>query len=201
MYRDGKQYDEMCILARDIYIDYDIKGFPLDAVSVCKNMGISLVKYSEYPEEDRGLLKKRSMSSFYVPPTIDSPPTIFYNNNLNEVESEGNLRRNIFHELKHYACGDTEEIPEDDDLADYFGKYFLAPIPYLIVKKITNENQIMSEFGVDSTMASFIRKNIRNRIVKYGNKIFDYEKPLLHHLLGDDYNLYVSDSDERSDAN
>ena len=116
---------------------------------------------------------------------------IFYNDNLNDVGSYGNMRRNIMHEVKHYISGDTVELPEDDDLADYFGKYFLAPIPYLIYKGIRNPNQIIPDFMVDSEMAGFIAKNIRNREQWYNSKIFPYEKPLLQHLLGENYKEMV----------
>ena len=136
MYRNGADYDRMARLAGAVYIDYNIKGFPIDEKDVCARMGISLVPYSAYSQENRLLLNKRSESSFYMPPTKCSPPLIFYNDNKDKVGSYGNMRRNIFHEVKHFVCGDTDELPEDDDLADYFGKYFLAPIPYLIVKNI-----------------------------------------------------------------
>ena len=192
MYRDGKEYDEMATIVIQIYIDYDIREFPINAEIVCRKMGIALVKYGEFPEEGRNLLKKQSKSSFYLPPSSKNSPAIFYNNNVLEAESEGNIRRNIFHEVKHYVCEDPADDP-DDDLADYFGKYFLAPIPYLIAKNIFNKNEIMSHFGVDYTMASFIQKNLRKRKNKYHNRIFEYEKPLLRHLLGEDYGLLIDD--------
>ena len=183
MYRGGCYYDAVAKTVIQIYLDYSIKRFPIDEKSVCRAMAISLVPYSAYPVEERNLLKKKSMSGFYCPPTKQSLPMIFYNDNLEDVGSYGNMRRNIFHEVYHYINGDTSEIPYNDDLADYFGKYFLAPIPYLIAKNILNENEIIAEFGVDFKMASYIVKNLRNRMNRYGTQIFDYEKPLLRHLL------------------
>ena len=193
MYRSQDEYNRMAKLVGEIYIDYNIHSFPINEKEICRKMGILLLPYSEFPPEKRSLLKKKSMSSFYVPPTKSTPPMIYYNDNVFEVGSRGNIRRNIFHEVKHYVCEDIEEQPEDDDLADYFGKYFLAPISYLIALNINNINQIMADFHVDYDMAFFIEKNIKNRRDRYGNKIFDYEKPLLHHLLGDRYDFIISD--------
>ncbi len=193
MYRHGKYYDDIAKLVGDIYIDYDIKDFPIDVKAVCNKLGIVLVPYSEYNNEEKGLLLKKSASGFYVPPTGESPPMVFYNNDISVVGSYGNMRRNILHEVFHYINGDTSEIPDNDDLADYFGKYFLAPISYLIAMEIENPNEIIGKFEVDSTMAGFIIKNINNRKKKYGNKIFDYEKPLLQHIFGDLYCLYVDE--------
>lgn len=192
MYRSQNEYNRMAILVGEIYIDYNIHSFPIDEKEVCRKLGIFLLPYGEFPPEERSLLKKKSKSSFYVPPTKSTPPMIYYNNNVFEVGSRGNIRRNIFHEVKHYVCADTEEQPEDDDLADYFGKYFLAPISYLIALGINNINQIMADFHVDYDMAFFIVKNIKNRRDRYGNRIFDYEKPLLHHLLGEKYDYIIS---------
>ena len=199
MYRSGHKYDDMAELVGQLYVDYNIRVFPIDEKDVCRRLGVRLVPYGEYPEGKRELLKKKSLSGFYVPPTADTPPMIFYNENIGEVGSAGNMRRNIFHEVLHYLREDTDENPEDDDLADYFGKYFLAPISYLIAMRIENPNQIMSEFGVDYEMASFITKNIRNRKRRYKNSIFEYEKPLLRHLLGEQYEAVI-DSLEMVDA-
>ena len=199
MYRSGNKYDDMAVLVGQIYIDYNIREFPIDEKAVCRCMGIRLVPYGEFPVEERKLMKKKSLSGFYVPPTAKSPPMIFYNDDLDDAFSVGNIRRNILHEVRHYVCEDMDENPEEDDLADYFGKYFLAPISYLIAMNITNTNQIMADFGVDFGMACNIEKNIINRKKRYKNRIFEYEKPLLRHLLGERYDT-VMDNLERSDA-
>jgi hypothetical protein len=187
MYRSGNNYDRMAELVGEIYIDYNIHSFPIDEKEICRKMGVNLVPYGEFPPQERELLKKKSSSGFYVPPTDETPPMIFYNNDIEEVGSIGNMRRNILHEVRHYVCEDNDEKAEDDDLADYFGKYFLAPVSYLIALKISNINQIMAVFEVDYEMAGFIEKNLRNRRKRYGNKIFEYEEPLLRHLLGDQF--------------
>lgn len=196
MYRKGFSYDKMAEIVGQVYIDYDIRQFPIDEKDVCRRMGIRLVPYSEYPTTERNLLKKKSLSGFYVPPTSDSPPMIFYNDNINEVGSAGNMRRNIFHEVRHYVCEDNDENTQEDDLADYFGKYFLVPISYLIALNVSNINQIIADFGVDYEMASYIVKNLRNRRNRYGNRIFNYEIPLLRHLLGDQFKLYASNLEQ-----
>lgn len=198
MYRLGDKYDRMAELVGEIYIDYNIHSFPIDEKEVCRKMGIRLLPYGEYSLKQRELMKKKSPSGFYVPPTNQTPPMIFYNNNIGEVGSIGNMRRNIFHEVRHYVCEDNDENTEDDDLADYFGKYFLAPISYLIAMKTDNHNQIMADFGVDYEMAGYIMKNLRNRRNRYGNMIFDYEKPLLKHLLKDRYDEIVKSQEQKN---
>ena len=42
---------------------------------------------------------------------------------------------------------------ENEDLANFFGKYMKCPIPYLIYCGYNNEFDIMSKFGVSQEMA------------------------------------------------
>lgn len=183
MYRSGLDYDEMAKLAIQIYIDHNIRTFPIDEFEVCRKLGVNLIPYSRYSESERKFFISRSSSGFYIPPTGEKPPMIFYNDSVNEVRTKGIIRRNIFHEVKHYVAGDTDEHQPKDDLADYFAKYFLAPIPYLIANQITDTEQIISNFGVDTEIAGYIEQNLYDRSKKYGSKIFDYEKPLIEHLM------------------
>ena len=60
MYRRGKTYDEIAGVVIDIYIDYGIKSFPVDPKEVCRKLGVALVAYSEYDDEQRMLLEKKS---------------------------------------------------------------------------------------------------------------------------------------------
>ena len=77
MYLGGNDYDKMAQLVIDIYLDYNIVTFPVDEKVICRKMGIKVVPYSEYNEQDRLILMKRSPDGFYKPPTISTPPTIF----------------------------------------------------------------------------------------------------------------------------
>ena len=38
MYRDGSVYDEIDKVINEIYLDYDIKKFPIDEVEICKKL-------------------------------------------------------------------------------------------------------------------------------------------------------------------
>lgn len=192
MYRNWKEYDRLDKLVTQIYLDYGFDSFPLDEKEVCKKMGVSLVAYSEFDNSDRMLLKKKSKYAFFSPLSKISPPIIFYNDDLNELQSYGCIRLGIFHEIKHYADEDTDEDPADDDLADHFGRYFLAPIPHLIVNDITNPNEIVSRFGTSYTAALNIVSNIVNRRKHYGDTIFDYELPLIRQLDPLYYELFLS---------
>ena len=137
---------------------------------------MKLIPYSEYSEEQEALLRKRSMDAFFAPATRTTPPTVFYND---KVESRGRLRYNIFHEVKHFVNGDKDDGEYNDNMADYFARYFMCPIPYLIEYGIDNELTLISDHLISQEAARNTIKNVRNRKAVYGDKIFDYEKPLV----------------------
>ena len=176
MYWSGTDYDRMAQLVIDIYVDYNIRSFPVDEKEICRKLGLKLILYSEYPEEQEALLRKRSMDAFFAPATRTTPPTVFYND---KVESRGRLRYNIFHEVKHFVTGDKDDGEYNDNMADYFARYFMCPIPYLIEYGIDNELTLISDHLISQEAARNTIKNVRNRKAVYGDKIFDSEKPLV----------------------
>ena len=159
MYWSGTDYDRMAQLVIDIYVDYNIRSFPVDEKEICRKLGLKLIPYSEYPEEQEALLRKRSMDAFFAPATRTTPPTVFYND---KVESRGRLRYNIFHEVKHFVTGDKDDGEYNDNMADYFARYFMCPIPYLIEYGIDNELTLISDHLISQEAARNTIKNVRN---------------------------------------
>ena len=176
MYWNGNDYDKMAMLAIDIYTDYHITTFPVDEKNVCKQLGLKLVPYSAYPEEGQLLLRKKSKDAFLLPATCNTPPAVFYNDS---IASSGRIRYSIFHEVKHYVNNDSDESIYNEDMAEYFSKYFMAPIPYLIKKGVNDPVTIVSDHDMSYEAAQHTLQNLRNRRRVYGDKIFDYEKPLI----------------------
>ena len=176
MYWNGEDYDKMAMLAIDIYTDYHITVFPVDEKNICKQLGLKLIPYSAYSEEEQILLRKRSNDAFFSPATCYTPPAVFYNDS---IESQGRIRYSIFHEVKHYVNHDSDDDIYNDNMADYFAKYFMAPIPYLIKKGVNDYLTIISDYGMSFEAACYTLKNVHNRRKTYGDKIFDYEKPLI----------------------
>jgi len=179
MYRDSSDYAKLDQLAIDVYLDYGINKFPLDEQEICRKLGISLVPYSAY-EDEKELLLKKSSKGFLSPPFANRKATIFYNDDLSIMKSWGSVRQTIFHEIKHYVNEDYyEDDPEDDDLAEHFGRFFSCPTPYLVKHNITDVNEIISTFDVSSSVAGYAASNVISRMNVYGQRIFDYEQPLI----------------------
>ncbi len=194
MYRNCAIYDRLDRLAIELYCDYGFNKFPLDVQEVCNKLGLMLVPYSAYIASERELLKKRSVYGFLQPLSATAPATIYVNDDLTEVHSKGIIRKTIYHEIKHFVCGDKDDA--DDDLAEHFGKYFPCPIPHLIVNGINSPNEIVSRFAVDMSDACSIASQLCNRRTRYGSHIFDYEKPLIKLLDPVYYQIYLERQDE-----
>lgn len=178
MYRSSDEYEEIAKTIIDIYIDYNIKELPVDAVRICKKLGASLLPYSSFERKtDMELLMKKSKYGFFVRGAEQMLPTIYYND-IGTTEEQ--KRFNIFHEIKHYVLEDDND--DKDDLADFFSKYFMCPVPYLMLKKIDTVNEIASTCGVTIQTATYVKSNIDNRRAKYGNYIFEYEEKLIEQL-------------------
>ena len=185
--RYGREYDEIVKEIILIYIDYNIKSFPLDLEMICRLLGVSLVPYSECGPEAKDLLLKKTKKGFFVRGAAGRTPTIYYNDY--EV-SVGEMRYTISHEIKHYVYDECDADNENDDLADYFARFFLCPIPYLIIKGILSPNDVVSHCKVTLTAAGNAASNISERMRWHGYKIFEYEVPLLKHLIPVEFELY-----------
>ena len=182
--RSREEYDSIVDVIIQIYIDYDFT-LPLDLKMVCTRLGVTLIPFSECGTKRFSF--NTQLKGFYIRGTSDSPPTIYYRDCL---ISRGTSRFTIAHELKHYVFNESSEDEADDELADYFARYILCPIPYLIVKGVTTADEIESHCIVSATAARNAASNILNRQKAYGFKIFDNEIPLLEHLTPVEFAAY-----------
>ena len=180
MYRSSEVYERIKRVIIKICVDYNITAadFPLDEKKICRKMRVKLVPYSSYDIKRKQLLLKCSKYGFFVKETKETPPRIFYND---ELGSEGAIRFTIFHELKHYIFNDCDD--SEDDLADFFARYFLCPIPYVILMNMNTPEEIMQKFGVSYTAAKNVCSNVEHRREIYGDKLFEYELPLIEQLV------------------
>lgn len=185
MYRAGKDYDRMCLLAIDIYEDYGIDKncYPLDMIYWATKIGIDVVPYSAYPNKI-DLLSKKSKDAFCIPSDGITKPIIAYND-MYMCLSPFKVSSSLGHEFKHIFEGDEDD--SEDDLAEYFSKYFRCPLPYVLYLNIKTKAELISKFGVSGEQAEYVLNNVRNRLNKYGSKYFDYELRMLKQILNESY--------------
>ena len=179
MRRESERYHMLTIAIFDIYRDYGFCVFPIDVELVCKKMSVLLKRYSEYNKETQELFVKRSRYGFFARGWSKKPPTIYYNDKFGSI---GAIRLTILHEIKHYVFNEDSSDEEYDDLATFFARSFLCPIPYLMIKGIETPETIASHCLVSLEAANNVASNIQNRKKWYGNAIFGYEEDFLRFL-------------------
>ena len=188
--RTGFEYEEIARAVIQVYLDYDIMSFPLDLRKISQKMGVNLIPYSSCCIESKALLLKKSRKGFFVRGTHESSPSIYYND---YGKTEESIRYTIAHEIKHYIYNECYDNKDSDDLADFFARFFLCPIPYLIVKGIRVPKEIAYHCRVSLEAATNASSNINNRLSAFHFEIFDYEIPLLEHLIPDEYLQFRKD--------
>lgn len=165
-------------IAYEVLIDRRRFIFPLDVFELCKDMNITLVKYSSLNDESRKLCLKRSDNGFYS--FTPNNPVIFYND---MITTKANIRFTIAHEIKHYVCHDLEETDDVEILANHFAITLLCPKVLLVYYNITNLFQIMDYFDLSQDSARHVVDATQNRIFVHNNKIFKYENEYLAFFL------------------
>lgn len=174
MNKFSNEYEKIDRLVIDIYHDYNLTSFPINVFDLCKKMGIKLLKYSSFNEEYVNLLKKKSKDGFSF--ILPNGPIIFYND---YIESDERIRMTIAHEIKHIVCEDKKEDEKVERLANHFARFLLCPTPYLVKFGIDDIFQIMDMFHISYKAARNASGAMLNRVSKFGNKIFNYEKSLV----------------------
>ena len=177
MYWHSSDYDRMAQLVIDVYIDYNLTTFPIGVMELCPKLGVLLIPYSAYDDtEDCISFSNLTNDAFYIPASKQNGPIIVYND---RIVSKGRIRFSVSHELKHYVNDDKEDNPYDENMADYFARYLLCPIPVLIYRGVNDVATIISDYNVSADVANHVLRNLQNRRRVHGNKIFDFEKPLI----------------------
>lgn len=173
-----RDYDDIEEKAYSVLIDYQRYQFPIDVFQLCRDMNITLIKYSSLSNENQEICLNRSEKGFYSF-TLDKP-IIFYND---MIKSEANIRFIIAHEIKHYVCHDIEENDDVEILANHFAKTLLCPKALLISLKDLDIFDVINKFDVSQEVAIYALNGIKKRKRYYGDSIFAYEKAYLDYFL------------------
>jgi len=109
-----------------IFIKYSIKCIPVSGFEIATKMGIILVPYGVLSPKKLTAAMYESSDGFYI--ESDGKEYIFYNN-----VGKGYERQNmtILHEIGHCVLDHTGHSEHEEDEANFFAKYAIAP-PVLV---------------------------------------------------------------------
>jgi len=159
-------YEEIKRTVADMFVDYDIKCFPISAFEVATKIGLEIVPYSALSQEKRNGALKFSLEGFSIE-LFSGQWTIFYNDS---VKSYGRINQTIMHEVGHYILGHTEESEEAEAEAKFFAKYALAAPPIIEnLKGVKNAQNVSRSCGISMEAA-------RNAVGYYAKWRHHFEK-------------------------
>ncbi len=180
MYHNGKDYQKVDEVALRLRIDYSHFEKRLDVFKLTKQLNMILIKYSSLTEEQLEVLKSKD--------ELNDGFTIFKKKNgeyqfftfYNDSIGDARIRLTIAHEIKHVVFLEENPTEKDEDLANHFARYILAPsclvMPYIDRFQII---KLVYDFDISYEAASNAYKSAKSRI--YGNKsdLKDFEKEFI----------------------
>lgn len=185
----GGDYAEMDRLALNILQDYSLFQFPLDVFYVAeKILKATIIKYSELTDKKRSelfdALTKKGYENLNKGFTVFekmSNGSIHYIIYYNDSRDNLDCRYTIAHEIKHIVCNEENPTLEQENLAEYFAKIFIAPKVVALNENKLSQNDIIEYFGLTCIAAEFLSNGLTNRIDKKGKTFLEkYEEEYIN---------------------
>lgn len=180
MYHSGKDYEKVDKMALRLRIDYNHFEKRLDVFKLAKQLNMVLIKYSSLSDEQLKTIsgleelndgftiirKKKGNYEFYT----------FYNDQIGSAR----IRLTIAHEIKHVVFLEFNPSEKDEDLANHFARYILAPtclvMPYI---GCFSQMEITDDFDISYEAACNAYNAAENRIIRNKTELGDYEKEFI----------------------
>lgn len=162
----SRRYDEIKKTVAALYKKYDLKHYPIDAFSLCKKMGITLIPYTSLPLAERIRACDASPDGFFA--EYEENKTISWVIFYNDTTIPERIRFTILHEIGHIVLEHMEHSDVAEAEANFFAKYAIAPPPIVHLFKPEDPYDIMESFGLSFECAW--------NVMSYYKKWYQYHK-------------------------
>lgn len=149
---DNATYEYIKQEVANMFVDYDIKGVPINAFEVAVKIGLTVIPYSALPRRKRRRAMRWSEDGYSVEKNTGQW-IIYYNDTVKDFTR---INQTVMHEIGHYILGHIEGGKREEAEAAFFAKYALASPPlihYMMVPK-TPEN-VMENMGIGYQASCF----------------------------------------------
>ncbi|MCD8110659.1 MAG: ImmA/IrrE family metallo-endopeptidase [Clostridiales bacterium] len=160
-----------------IFVKYKIKCIPVSGFEIASKMKITLIAYSGLSKEKLAAAMRASEDGFYYE---DNGKEYIFFNDIGRSYERQNMT--ILHEIAHCVLDHTGHSQHEEDEANFFAKYVIAP-PVLIDKiGARSPDEICYYFNISYQAAIYAFeyyckwKRRYNRLRKYT----EYEQLLLN---------------------
>ena len=161
--------------ALQIRIDYNLFEKEIDMYSLCKKMGLVLVKYSSLDYERLKLLTEKYCLNDALTIKRNNSNYIFYNDTIKELRT----RFSLAHEIEHIT--DNIQVKENyqEKVANHFARSLLIPKCVLIYENYNDPYKVADDFNVSLSAAT----NALNVALKWKNHSnFKYTEKEIEYL-------------------
>ena len=182
--------------AMQLRIDYNHLEKRLDVFSLAKQLNINLIKYSSLTSSQR-----EKISEIYekqINEQIDGLSIIKQNKNgeyefytiYNDKAPATRIRFTIAHEIKHIVFLEKDPTELEEDMANHFARYILAPPCLLMCYVLAQKHPIdvAFDFDISYEAAGYAFESAQNRIMYGKDKLSSSEEDFMKLFLNNKKN-------------
>ena len=187
-----KDYEKVDSVALQLRIDYNHLKKNLDVFALAKQLNMTLIKYSSLDEEQLNKIKefskylKDGFTVFRKDERGELKFYTFYNDSIGIAR----IRFTIAHEIKHVVFREKNPTIKEEDMANHFARYILAP-PCLVMEYINKgltQVDIMADFDISYEAATNAYNSAVNRIFYGKSDLAKFEKEFIIEFLSNQKN-------------
>lgn len=182
MKHSGSDYVKVDKVALRLRIDYNHLEKSLDVFALARQLNIVLTKYSSLSEKERNSIleydetkdgftairRKNGEFSFQT----------FYNDKLSRTR----IRFTIAHEIKHVVFLEMHPTEKDEDLANHFARYILAPTCWVMEYVDFDKDKLVRDFDISNDAAKNALRSAASRIANNRDALNYYEIEFLNEV-------------------
>lgn len=182
-----KDYEKVDSVALQLRIDYNHLKKSLDVFALAKQLNMVLIKYSSLGEEQLNKINefseilKDGFTIFREDERGELKFYTFYNDSIGIAR----IRFTIAHEIKHVVFREKNPTVKEEDIANHFARYILAP-PCLAMEYINKgltQVDIMADFDISYEAATNAYNSAVNRLFYGKSDLAKYEKEFVIEFL------------------
>ena len=172
----SKDYELIDNTALQVRLDYGYLEKTLDVFSLAKDLNMILIKYSSLTKEQLNQIKgyEETKDGFTIMRTVNGELKFYtcYNDNVGAYR----IRFTIAHEKKHVVFLEKEPTDKQEDLANHFARYILAPTCLVMQYFGKLPEDIMFDFDISYEAATNALSAAESRILCNCDKLSSVEK-------------------------
>lgn len=180
MYHEKTDYEKTDEVALRLRMDYSHFEKRLDIFQLATQLNVILIKYSSLSNNQLSKINSLKLNDgFTITRNGKSNNKIytFYNDKIDNTR----IRLTIAHEIKHVVFQEKSVNEKEEDLANHFARYILAPtclvMPYV---KNSTPYEITQDFNISYEAACNAFKTAENRIAFNKGVLSDFEKEFVY---------------------